>query len=73
MRSFLWTDPPEHNRLRGAVGKAFTPRMVERPHPRVEAITADLIGGLPDEADLVSGFVCPLPVVVITEMLGVPP
>ncbi|NUR84057.1 MAG: cytochrome P450 [Nonomuraea sp.] len=72
-RSFLLMDPPDHTRLRGLVSRAFTPRMIERLRPRVAAITAGLIARLPDEADLVSGFAYPLPVRVISEMLGVPP
>ncbi|MFF0771946.1 cytochrome P450 [Nonomuraea wenchangensis] len=66
-------DPPDHTRLRGLVSRAFTPRMVERLRPRVEAVTAGLIAALPEEGDLVSGFAYPLPVMVICEMLGVPP
>ncbi|WP_235030230.1 cytochrome P450 [Nonomuraea solani] len=71
--SFLWLDPPDHTRLRALVSRAFTPRMLERLRPRVEAITAGLIGGLADEADLMSGLAYPLPIMVISEMLGVPP
>ncbi|MEV5557076.1 cytochrome P450 [Nonomuraea wenchangensis] len=66
-------DPPDHTRLRGLVSRAFTPRMVERLRPRVEAVTAGLIAALSEEGDLVSGFAYPLPVMVICEMLGVPP
>ncbi|UBU13251.1 cytochrome P450 [Nonomuraea gerenzanensis] len=70
--SFLWLDPPDHTRLRALVSRAFTPRMVERLRPRVESIAASLIRALPEEADLVSGLAYPLPVMVISEMLGVP-
>ncbi|MFI6324511.1 cytochrome P450 [Nonomuraea sp. NPDC050556] len=73
IESFLLMDPPDHTRLRALVSRAFTPRMVERLRPRVEAIAERLIEELPDDADLVSGFAYPLPVMVITEMLGVPP
>ncbi|MGW0802203.1 cytochrome P450 [Nonomuraea sp. NPDC002799] len=73
MESFLFMDPPDHTRLRALVSRAFTPRMLERLRPRIEAITAELIGSLPEEADLISGFAYPLPVMVITELLGVPP
>ncbi|MEW9549970.1 cytochrome P450 [Nonomuraea sp. NPDC050783] len=73
VQSFLRLDPPDHTRLRALVSRAFTPRMVERLRPRVEAIAAGLLAALPGEADLVSGFAYPLPVMVITEMLGVPP
>ncbi|MFI6705286.1 cytochrome P450 [Nonomuraea sp. NPDC050478] len=72
VRSFLMMDPPDHTRMRGLVSKAFTPGMVRRLRPRIETITADLIAALPDEADLVRDFAYPLPVMVISEMLGVP-
>ncbi|NUR83402.1 MAG: cytochrome P450, partial [Nonomuraea sp.] len=72
VESFLRMDPPDHTRLRALVSRAFTPRMVERLRPRVEAITASLIEALPEECDLVESFAYPLPVLVITEMLGVP-
>ncbi|WP_336207482.1 cytochrome P450 [Nonomuraea sp. LPB2021202275-12-8] len=72
VKSFLAMDPPDHTRLRGLVSKEFTPSMVKRLRPRIEAITAELIASLPDEADLLTGFAYPLPVMVISEMLGVP-
>ncbi|MFC7591744.1 cytochrome P450 [Nonomuraea antimicrobica] len=72
VESFLWMDPPDHTRLRALVSRAFTPRMIERLRPRVEAVTAELIDALPEEADLVEGLAYPLPVTVISEMLGVP-
>ncbi|MFI6537453.1 cytochrome P450 [Nonomuraea sp. NPDC050547] len=71
--SFLRLDPPDHTRLRALVSRAFTPRMLERLRPRIEAITAELLGAMGEEADLVAEFAYPLPVLVITEMLGVPP
>lgn len=73
VESFLLMDPPDHTRLRALVSRAFTPRMVELLRPRIEAITEELIAALPPEADLVAEFAYPLPVMVITEMLGVPP
>src|SRR5215471_10837137 len=73
-KSMRVVDPPDHTRLRNLVNKAFTPRMVERLRPRIESITADLVDRLAgdSEADLVSRFAYPLPVIVIAEMLGVP-
>ncbi|MEV6897176.1 cytochrome P450 [Amycolatopsis sp. NPDC051372] len=72
--SFLGLNPPDHTRLRRLVSKAFTPRMVERLRPRVEDITARLISDLIDagSADLMTALAAPLPVEVISEMLGVP-
>ncbi|MBO3751864.1 cytochrome P450 [Streptosporangiaceae bacterium NEAU-GS5] len=72
-RSFLMLDPPAHTRLRGLVSRAFTARMVERLRPRIERIVDDLVDALPATADLISGLAYPLPVLVICELLGVPP
>lgn len=71
-RSFLVLDPPDHTRLRRLVSRAFTARFVERLRPRVTALVDGLLSGLRGETDLVSGFAYPLPVAVISEMLGVP-
>jgi len=73
-KSMLVVDPPDHTRLRNLVNKAFTPRMVERLRPRIEAITAEILDrAAPGDAfDLVTDFAYPLPVIVIAEMLGVP-
>lgn len=68
-------DDPEHRRLRGLVDKAFTPKMVEAMGPRIERITHDLLDSMAkkDSIDLVEDFAKPLPITVISEMLGVPP
>jgi unspecific monooxygenase len=67
-------EAPDHTRLRRLVSKAFTPRMVDRLLPRVQAIADDLVdhvaGG--GEADLIATIAEPLPVAVIAEMLGIP-
>jgi cytochrome P450 len=67
-------DPPDHERLRRLVSKAFTPRRVEQLRPRVEEITGSLLDALSgtDQVDLLETFVFPLPVIVIGELLGVP-
>ena len=74
-RSVLASDPPEHTFLRGIVNRAFTPRSVEALRPRMEEITASLLGEAPEtgEWDLVTGIAQPLPVIVIAELLGIPP
>jgi hypothetical protein len=72
--SMLFRDPPDHTRLRSLVSKAFTPRTIETLRPRIEAIVADLLDrlrGLPT-VDLIADLAYPLPVAVISEMLGVP-
>jgi unspecific monooxygenase len=72
-RSFLVLDPPEHTKLRRLVSRAFTARLIERLRPRVAAIADSLLAGLDGEVDLISSLAHPLPVIVISEMLGVPP
>jgi len=71
----LFRDPPTHTRLRALLGKAFTPPMVEGLRPRIAAVAEDLLRGLRDrrEADLLGDFASPLPIIVIAEVLGVPP
>lgn len=70
----LFSDAPDHTRLRGLVSRSFTPRVVEELRPRI----TELVDGLLDvaaeagELDVISGLGRPLPVVVIAEMLGVP-
>ncbi len=72
--SFLSLDPPDHTRLRRLVSKAFTPRTVARLEPRIDAITAELLtaASRAGELELVSQLAYPLPVRIISEMLGVP-
>jgi pimeloyl-[acyl-carrier protein] synthase len=72
--SMLFTDPPDHTRLRTLVSKAFTPRVVETMRPHIQALVDDLLdraaarGGM----DVIAELAYPLPVTVISELLGVP-
>src|SRR6202047_2549334 len=72
--SMLDRDPPDHTRLRGLVSKAFTPRALEAVRPRVVEIVARLLGNFAgrDEGHLISDLALPLPVTVISELLGLP-
>lgn len=73
-RNMLDTDPPDHERLRALVSKAFTPRLIERMRPRVQEIADALLGAVQDkgEMDLIDDYAFPLPITVIAELLGVP-
>jgi hypothetical protein len=73
--NLLMIDGARHRRLRGLVGKAFTPRRVEALRPRIEAVARELLGraAARGEMDLVRDFAQPLPTIVIAELLGVPP
>ncbi|MFE0171790.1 cytochrome P450 [Streptomyces sp. NPDC059002] len=71
------SDPPDHTRLRALVSGAFTPRRVAELGPRVEEITHQLIdefdaGAGQPPVDLMAAFAFPLPVLVISELVGVP-
>ena len=73
--TLLDLDPPDHTRLRSLVSKAFTPRSVASLTPRIEQVIEELLDeiGKRERFDLIEDFAFPLPVIVIAEMLGVPP
>ena len=77
--SMLAVDPPDHTRYRRLVSKVFTARAVTALEPRVEQIATELLDAMEERAargevvDLVDMYCAPLPVRVISEILGVPP
>lgn len=75
MHNMLNTDEPDHRRLRNLVHKAFTPRMIEQLAPRIRAITHELLDAAlaQGSVDLVQALALPLPVAVISDMIGIPP
>ncbi len=74
-RSMLYRDPPDHTRLRSLVSKAFTPRSVSALRPRIEKIVDGLLDALygTESFDVIDSLAYPMPVIVIAEMLGIPP
>ncbi len=70
--SMVSVDDPAHARLRRLVSKVFTPRSIDDMTPWVET----LVGSMLDAAarrgtlDLMAEFALPLPLSVISEMLG---
>ena len=72
--SMLHTDPPDHTRPRKLVVKAFTAGSVERMRPRIENIADELLNAIDTTApvDIIKAYAGPLPVRVISELLGVP-
>ncbi|WP_280204192.1 cytochrome P450 family protein [Nocardia farcinica] len=67
----------EHRRLRNLVAPAFTHRRTTALRPRIEQLTTELLDALAatppgTPADLREGFAYPVPIQVITEMMGVP-
>lgn len=73
-RWILLLDPPDHTRLRGLLNQAFTPRLIEAWRPRIQQILDELLAAVePGEVELVGALAGPLPVLVIGDMLGLPP
>jgi cytochrome P450 len=76
-RHMLNMDAPDHTRLRKLVTKAFTARRIEALRPRVQEISDALIANMVANADagpmdLLDEFAFPLPITVISELIGVP-
>ena len=72
--SFLTMNPPDHTRLRRLAMPAFSPKAVAGYTGRIERTAADLLdaASAAGRFDLVSGFAAPLPIAVITDLLGIP-
>lgn len=73
-QNMLFSDPPDHRRLRGLAQKAFTPKVIEGMKERIEEITDQLLDdmGQKEQINLIDEFAFPLPIIVICEILGVP-
>ncbi len=73
-RAMLSLDPPDHDRLRKLVAKAFTPRRVEELQPLCDRLVADALDAAATRGsmDVIADLAFPLPFTVISEMLGMP-
>jgi cytochrome P450 len=71
---FLTMDPPQHTVYRRLISSAFTPKTVrrieEQIHRNAVAVVDDLVGA--GDIDFVAACSARLPMMTITEMLGVP-
>ncbi|MGC2477393.1 MAG: cytochrome P450, partial [Candidatus Sulfotelmatobacter sp.] len=70
----IFMDPPEHTRLRKLLNKGFSAAAVEGLRPQAEAIVQRMLDRLRggSQVDLMSEFANPMPVRIISELLGVP-
>ena len=70
----LLSDEPEHSARRKLVQRAFTPSRLARFEPRIRELCTDLVEGLRGrtEVEFMADFAVPLPIAVITTVLGVP-
>lgn len=69
------SDPPAHTRQRKIAQAAFTPKRIAQLAPKIQALADELIDAFAIEApvDFIQKFAIPLPVSVITTMMGVDP
>lgn len=73
-KSLVFTDNPDHARLRGLVNRVFTAQAVAKLRPRIAEIAESLVqrawdgGGM----DAVADFAAPLPVTVLCDWMALP-
>jgi len=74
-REVLYNDPPEHDRLRRPLNRAFNPAAFERVLPKMEAVAHELLAGAErrQSMDVVSDYSELLADYMIGELLGLPP
>jgi cytochrome P450 len=72
-RHLLFADPPEHGRMKRVVSKAFTRGSVEGLRPWMTDFTHRLVDQFIESGstDYVASVALPLPIAVISEVLGV--
>jgi cytochrome P450 len=71
----VFTDPPEHTRLRKLFSRVFAARSIAMLEPFIHQVvdeTLDRVKGQ-DQIDIIGDFGFPVPAQVIAHMLGVPP
>src|SRR5438105_3853950 len=71
----VFSDSPRHAKLRALIMRAFTPRVIANLEPRIRELSRTLLDQTIErgEMDLATEFSVPLPMMVIAEMLGIPP
>lgn len=75
-RFFTAQDPPDHRRIRTVIGRFFTPKRIADLRPRIETLVTELIDDIladpSGEIDLVARLASPLPLILMSEIMGVP-
>jgi cytochrome P450 len=66
-------DPPAHAKLRKPANRAFLPSIMRKLEPDLTAITQRLLGEFVDEGrvDIINRFCEPLPIRVVSHLLGI--
>jgi cytochrome P450 len=74
VNSLLGMEGPQHQRVRGVVSKAFTPRAVERLHTTIVDLIDEIVEPVSrrGRCDVVTDIARPYPVPIICALLGAP-
>lgn len=70
-RGLIQLDPPEHTRLRRALGPHFSAKAVAHLEPAIARAVESLLAPHPDALDVIENLAAPLPVRIIADLLGV--
>jgi cytochrome P450 len=76
--SMMFSNPPDHARMRNLFSKAFTPRRLAAIEPVVEEVVQRLLDQLEQHGaggatvDFVEEFAVPLPACVVAALVGIP-
>jgi len=73
--SMINMDDPDHKRRRNLVNRGFTPKRLAESEPKVRRICNQLIDAVCErgECEFVRDIAAPLPLIMIGDMLGMPP
>jgi cytochrome P450 len=76
--SMMFTNPPEHPRMRNPFSKAFTPRRLAAVDPIIESVVARLLDQMEERGaggatlDFVEEFASQMPAVAMAAFIGIP-
>lgn len=78
LSSMMFTDPPDHTRMRAVFAKTFTPRRLNALEPVIIRVVEERLDRLAEagadgsEVDFVAEFAYPVPALVMAEFIGLP-
>ncbi|HEY1354229.1 MAG TPA: cytochrome P450 [Ktedonobacteraceae bacterium] len=74
LEQLIFIDPPKHTRLRNLMGKVFTPRKVDLMKDYLQRLVDLMLADVYErgQMDVIAQIAFPLPLRVISELLGVP-